>query len=495
MLSMDQPNIPADATFWSHLDQDFAEQLLSKEMEKLSLVEHEKILFDIHGIARVDEEDPDDVDSHLEQVEVGIQKIRKKPAYDRAMHWDASYVQDRSFRLRFLRCDYFRSHVAAQRIVRHFEIKQTLFGDGPILARDILLSDLSPDDIRALESGFLQVLPVRDAAGRSIVSIAPMHRPQDCPVESCMRAMWYVFNATIQDEENQLKGMVGVKSNFGEYARLEPFALMRQVDRILTGIPKKIAGMHYCYDDASLKPFVQGFQLFLARDMRTRFRAHFGNHDNLLFELETYGIPTKYHPILPNGALSLDYHKEWLNIRQRQEEREERNGIILPRRFDVLLGRGKYTREHTGNLRATHLVELHRSEYEQAGKFAKTMIAERILDMIHASSGRFLKWEDFGWVEVDDRVARDKISHFFRHLRSKAAPSASKDDTTSTEDSTSSSSQPSSSVGKRTTRPDEDGSTISTSPRGKQGVKVRTTQHKSTTGTWVKGIPEYNRIA
>ena len=167
--------------------------------------------------------------------------------------------------------------------------------------------------------------------------------------------------------------------------------------------------------------------------------------------------------------MSLEFHKEWLKNRRMLEERGSSEGqeiIILPGRFDVLLGRGKYTREHTGNLRASHLVEMHRSEYEQAGKFGKTIIAERILQIIHDSSGRFLKWEHCGWVEVDDKMARDKISHFFRHLRSKTTTSESKsikeDDTSATEVSSHSSSHQSSSVAKRNNpdgSSDDEGST------------------------------------
>lgn len=288
-----------------------------------------------------------------------------------------------------------------------------------------------------------------------------------------MRAIWYLLNAITEDEETQRKGIVGVKSNFGEPARSEPFALLQQVDRIISGIPKKTVGMHYCYDDPSHKAFVQGFQLFLPRSVRTRFRPHFGDHENLIFELQTYGIPTEYHPILRNGSLSLEYHKEWLKNRRMQEESAasgESDGdktFILPRRFDVLLGRGKYTREHTGNLRALHLVETHRLEYEQAGKFGKTIIAERILQQIHDSRGRFLKWEDCKWVEVDDKVARDKISHFFRHLRSKT-PTARYDDASATEVSTgSNSSDPSSTAAKRNNPDESSYSEGSTRPKHK----------------------------
>ena len=69
-----------------------------------------------------------------------------------------------------------------------------------------------------------------------------------------------------------------------------------------------------------------------------------------------------------------------------------------------------------------HLVEMHQEEYEQAaGKFEKTAIAMRIVNMIVESFGRFLKWEKEGWVEVDQEAAREEILHSFHHLRSKTS--------------------------------------------------------------------------
>ena len=119
-------------------------------------------------------------------MDADIHNLRKKQAYERAKYMNEDYVQDRSFRLRFLRCDRFHSELAAQRMVQHFKIKQDLFGNGPVLARDVLLSDLSPEDILALESGYIQVLPVRDVAGRSIFWVTAMNRPDTCSIENCV---------------------------------------------------------------------------------------------------------------------------------------------------------------------------------------------------------------------------------------------------------------------------------------------------------------------
>ena len=189
LLSWKQPHLPEDYQFWQHLDEEYTEQLLTEEMERLSLTERESIVFDVHGITPLTDKkggDPPDVDQRLEEMDAHMDSIRRKHAYERAKYMDETYVQDRSFRLRFLRSDRFQSALAAQRIVRHFRIKQALFGDGPVVARDVLQSDLSPLDIVALESGYIQTLPARDTAGRSIVFIAPNHRPASCSLENCV---------------------------------------------------------------------------------------------------------------------------------------------------------------------------------------------------------------------------------------------------------------------------------------------------------------------
>lgn len=132
------------------------------------------------------DEAPEFVQQKLDEMDQNVRKIRRKQAYDRAKYTNEAYVTDRSFRLMFLRADRFDANLSAQRLVRHFEVKRELFGDGEVLGRDIFLSDLDDDDMRALESGFIQLLPSRDSSGRSIFSIAPMHRPTDVELVNCV---------------------------------------------------------------------------------------------------------------------------------------------------------------------------------------------------------------------------------------------------------------------------------------------------------------------
>lgn len=93
------------------------------------------------------------------------------------------------------------------------------------------------------------------------------------------------------------------------------------------------------------------------------------------------------------------------------------NQEFVPMRFDVLFGKDKMSRLHTGNLRAMHLCDMYWDKYEAAGKYEKTEIAERIVTIIHESSGRFWKENDGVWEEATDKEARQKIAHFFRQKR------------------------------------------------------------------------------
>jgi hypothetical protein len=151
------------------------EELLENEFNNLSLIEKDQILFDIHGIAQINDEDPPSIAQYLQQMEEELGKIRKKVAYEQAKYVNEAYVTAPAFRLMFLRSDRFDAKLAAKRLVLHFNCKQKVFGSGEVLGREIRLSDMNEDDMESLESGFLQVLPTRDAAGRSIICIAPMY--------------------------------------------------------------------------------------------------------------------------------------------------------------------------------------------------------------------------------------------------------------------------------------------------------------------------------
>lgn len=232
----------------------------------------------------------------------------------------------------------------------------------------------------------------------------------------------------------QKRGVVACIYNYqGESHDLN---LVKQYRSIMLAVPARICAAHYCYNDPMLRPQVSGFRLlFLVSANRLRFRAHFGPISDVNFELQTCGIRTESSPFQANNqdqsgnsssfSWSIANHLEWLEELQQLEELKQdkdkdataADAVVVPRRFDVLFGKSKASRNHTGTMRAHCLVGMHFQDYENANRREKTKVADRVISIISESNGRFLKWEKGAWVKASNEIARGKVSHFFRNLR------------------------------------------------------------------------------
>ena len=154
------------------------QQMLVDDWNSLTAKQREDISDQVHGIQSAGEaskcldNDEQLMASHLEELSSEIDKIRKnRHAYDRAMFLSPSYVQDKDFRLMFLRSTDFDSRAAANRLVQFFAFKLSLFGIGK-LVQDIALDDLrNPQEQQILQDGNCTLLPVSDRAGRTICLI------------------------------------------------------------------------------------------------------------------------------------------------------------------------------------------------------------------------------------------------------------------------------------------------------------------------------------
>ncbi|CAJ1951278.1 unnamed protein product [Cylindrotheca closterium] len=416
------------------------EELLVDEMSKLTMLEQNIVSFEVHGIALEIEETEDLITQSLSEMEKALQQIkRNKSAYEKALNMNPEYVGSRSFRLQFLRCEAFNCNNAANRLRLHFQQKEELFGSGDVLVRDVRLSDLDESALEIFKSGALQMLPTRDVRGRPVMCMFLSKWKDVTDVKGGQSFLYYTLQCAVQDEGLRQKGLVVIFYVGGKKAGAVSLDLVRNIYRVRLAVPHRLEAMHYCYDNEKLRPFVSGVRLFMDKRVRMRSRVHFGNEQRILFQLQTYGIPIPENsPFrLVDGEFSMTWHEEWLQIRQAQEvELAESNvgkaRIMLLHRFDVLFGKGTNVRSHTGNLRALHLVNMFQSQYDGASnRFEKAEISERIISIIHESNGRFLKWDQGSWFEVDDGIARDKISHWFRNQRrSKADKDTGKKGTT-----------------------------------------------------------------
>mmetsp|Transcript_17554 Transcript_17554/g.43195 ORF Transcript_17554/g.43195 Transcript_17554/m.43195 type:complete len:202 (+) Transcript_17554:134-739(+) len=144
------------------------EELMAEELSNLSMSEQDVVSFEVHGIAFEVEETPELIAQSLIEMEEALQEIKKKPAYEKALKMNPSYVTGQSFRLQFLRCESFNCKNAARRLVLHFQQKKQLFGSGDVLARDVRLSDMDAGDLEDMKKGAIQLLPTCDVSGRAV---------------------------------------------------------------------------------------------------------------------------------------------------------------------------------------------------------------------------------------------------------------------------------------------------------------------------------------
>ena len=144
-----------------------AAKLIAEDLRRMSILEREKVLFGVHGVSDAMEESLEMTAKCLTELDTKISKIRFKEAYTFAELRNPSYVNDRNFRLHFLRSVKFDTSWAAEKLVRFFELKLELFG-GDMLTKDITLDDFDEETTAVMESGLCTILPLKDRAGRAI---------------------------------------------------------------------------------------------------------------------------------------------------------------------------------------------------------------------------------------------------------------------------------------------------------------------------------------
>jgi hypothetical protein len=159
------------------------------------------------------------------------------------------------------------------------------------------------------------------------------------------------------------------------------------------------------------------------------------------YDLMTFGIPTKVLPVTDLGEADWQHHYDWISSRENieannlLEAKEEQTApsdetnkddccIDVPRPIDVLMGREKLAKLHAGNTHYQFLIDEYQERYEMCKtRNEKTILASAIVGEIKECGGRFLlrKTGETNWSEVDNSIAREKVTNAFRGRRKAAA--------------------------------------------------------------------------
>jgi len=270
-----------------------------------------------------------------------LQSLVPYHAYRLALHKNPGYVRNPEFRLMFLRATEGDTKKAAKRLTRHFKTKLRLFGEEK-LVRDIVLDDLSEDDMEALKSGGFQVLKKPDAAGRSVL-FGRYTSMKYKKTDNILRALWYIWMSILENPINQMKGVVAVGYEVGRVPldRFETLpdhdndeeedpgffemdhqnggfdrTLAREIVSVPLSVPARPVGYHLCTDSHQWVGILNMVMVTLCKFIRLRMRIHHGTDQECKYALMTHGMPTDCVPVDDLGYVNLTNHMEWIDHRR-----------------------------------------------------------------------------------------------------------------------------------------------------------------------------------
>ena len=341
-----------------------------EEQNNLTDAEKEVAYRELYGLEPPPIEDPAVVEQQLGELDDALKAIQNETCWNTAQERCPEITNDRSFRLLFLRSEYYDvevgrrsvpacpcarnywltakcvffvwvrllSHVvpppppppptlslqkAAQRMIKYWKFKQEVFGVDRAYQK-IRLSDLGEGDLSMPRKQAFYVLPGRDNAGRAIIfSRKPEWDYQNR--KDVMRWVWYsVERAVTEDESLQHAGFLVMGFNDG------PFTF-KQFDRKLEKklwymgecLPIRWTAVHLLFDSKVHEILVPFLRFMMGEKLRARFLIYPGyERHNRLDRLHKVGMSRKVLPTCMGGEDDFDL-PAWIEQEKERELRGE----------------------------------------------------------------------------------------------------------------------------------------------------------------------------
>eukprot|EP00526_Cylindrotheca_closterium_P005310 CAMPEP_0113644024 /NCGR_PEP_ID=MMETSP0017_2-20120614/23162_1 /TAXON_ID=2856 /ORGANISM="Cylindrotheca closterium" /LENGTH=616 /DNA_ID=CAMNT_0000555597 /DNA_START=1 /DNA_END=1848 /DNA_ORIENTATION=+ /assembly_acc=CAM_ASM_000147 len=446
------------------------DDIIIQGMNSLSFVELQKEQEDLHGVPADLIERQEDITRTLKDLETHLQAILQRTqrtaqsnnnnnnnnnstttrttAYETALKMNADYVQDKQFRMAFLRANRYDPKAAADQMIRHFQAKLDLFGKEP-LARHIRLDDLDQHDMEYLLKGSYHISALKDRANRTILVEIPSRRKFQC-IENELRCYFYIYMDVIRASYNNSPNNAGSSSivyvnyGIGKCQGTHSDGVLK-VFNLAMAMPFHAAGIHLCFNNKAEVMLCKAAIALMPPRMKAKVKVHSGSHLECRYTLSNYGIPYHALPLsITENEVIMDYQMAWFQDRIREENHMYNNNYnnkgegdcgqgqgqiaglptptnkIAPTESDVLCVGWKVNMP--GNDRIRQMVSKHADWYTTGNPKERRILVDLIMKDIRAHGGRFLKLNegsksDYQELSVDE--ARIKIGQMFRNRKTR----------------------------------------------------------------------------
>ncbi|CAJ1965665.1 unnamed protein product [Cylindrotheca closterium] len=316
-------------------EKDNLDQYLASTMKGLSVQERETALEELNGIVdnklEATMEVPAVLDQKLIEMDQHLQRIKGNSIYETAESMNPQYVQNRKFRIMFLRGKRYDPKEAAEQMLDFFESKLMLFGKEK-LCKDITLDDMDEEDRLSIRKGGVQLLQ-RDVGGRMICSNmrgAVKHKS----IINELRTKYYTFMSMVESEETQKKGAIAVLYVVGDYYKDKNGGSgLAKLGNLVKSLPIHWAGFHFCCGDLVQFVMIRALVLTFPKHLAAKFRCHKGHHLECMYGMRTYGIPASCLPIPDTGENKpplMYQHMIWYQNRERIDREKDGKVQLCP---------------------------------------------------------------------------------------------------------------------------------------------------------------------
>mmetsp|Transcript_11895 Transcript_11895/g.22206 ORF Transcript_11895/g.22206 Transcript_11895/m.22206 type:complete len:333 (-) Transcript_11895:217-1215(-) len=287
----------------------------------------------IYGQQPPKEETPEFLSSSFAELDRELDNLpeEKKAGWLKAKEKCPELVGE-GHRLMFLRCEVFRADDAAIRITKYWNKRIELFGEnlafkpltmeanGALPKNYANDSSLSNEDKTIIETtfngmshAFIRPTNTFDSAGRALIFVDPSRLSKYKHVEEerrgVIRSTWYFFHSMLENNESAQKlGIVVI--GYPHHVKLSYVdrKLLKMNLESMTGcIPVRLGALHICHPPWFFSKIVFPIMKIVMNErMRKRVRLHNGSKEDVLGELEGFGLSKRVLPVDIGGEVVVE---------------------------------------------------------------------------------------------------------------------------------------------------------------------------------------------